>query len=56
MDTAINNKAEELQVKYENEKNAPELFTEEFKNYLEGLGGNAKGFYKQYIIDRGGSI
>ena len=55
MDTAINNKAEELQVKYENENNAPELFTEEFKNYLEGLGGNAKGFYKQYIIDRGGN-
>lgn len=55
MDTAINNKAEELSVKYENEQNAPELFTEDFKNYLEGLGGEAKGFYKQFIIDRGGN-
>ena len=51
----IASKAAQLTAKYENEKNAPELFTEEFKSFLDGLGQNSKGFYKQYIVDRGGN-
>ena len=55
MDSVINNKANEIAVSLENEKNAPELFTQQFKNYLDGLGSDAKGFYKQFIVDRGGN-
>jgi len=51
----IASKASQLTAKYENENNAPELFTEEFKSFLDGLGQDSKGFYKQYIVDRGGN-
>ena len=51
----IASKAAQLTAKYENENNAPELFTEEFKSFLDGLGQDSKGFYKQYIVDRGGN-
>ena len=51
----IASKAAQLTAKYENENNAPELFTSEFKSFLDGLGQDSKGFYKQYIVDRGGN-
>ena len=51
----IASKATELTAKYENENNAPELFTQEFTSFLDGLGNDTKGFYKQYIVDRGGN-
>ena len=51
----IASKASQLSAKYENENNAPELFTQEFKSFLDGLGQDSKGFYKQYIVDRGGN-
>ena len=51
----IASKASQLTAKYENENNAPELFTEEFTSFLDGLGQDSKGFYKQYIVDRGGN-
>ena len=51
----IASKASQLTAKYENENNAPELFTQEFTSFLDGLGQDSKGFYKQYIVDRGGN-
>ena len=51
----IASKASQLSAKYENENNAPELFSQEFTSFLDGLGQDSKGFYKQYIVDRGGN-
>lgn len=53
MQTKMASKADEIKETVKPEKNAPELFVDEYKNYLEGLAGDSSGYYKQFIIDQG---
>jgi hypothetical protein len=57
--TSINDqiaaKANEIAQKVSVEDNAPELFEQTFNAYLEGIGQDASGYYKQVIVDAGAS-
>jgi len=48
-------KANEIAQKVSVEGNAPELFEQTFNAYLEGIGQDASGYYKQVIVDAGAS-
>jgi hypothetical protein len=48
-------KANEIAQKVSVEGNAPELFEKTFNSYLEGIGQDASGYYKQVIVDAGAS-
>ena len=51
----ISAKANEIAQKVSVEDNAPELFEQTFNAYLEGIGQDASGYYKQVIVDAGAS-
>lgn len=53
MQTKMAGKADQILQTVSPEKNAPELFANQYSQYLEGLSSDASGFYKQYIIDQG---
>jgi|15BtaG_2_1085339.scaffolds.fasta_scaffold00317_2 hypothetical protein len=51
----ISAKANEIAQKVSVEDNAPELFEQTLNAYLEGIGQDASGYYKQVIVDAGAS-
>jgi len=51
----ISAKANEIAQKVSVEDNAPELFEQTFNAYLEGIGQDSSGYYKQVIVDAGAS-
>jgi hypothetical protein len=50
---AIQAKKAELMARIGDSPNAPKLFEQAFSQYLDGLGSNASGYYRQVIVDNG---